>query len=106
MKKMHIFYINKQIIFIIKTNIKMKNNIPIGNRNPNLKLFKLLNDPIFWTKFEWICLSQYRVKRLRECRTKNIIPRNMLNKFVEEDYSFITWDNRPIREIILELLSE
>lgn len=78
----------------------------LGNRNPNLKLFKLLNDPIFWTKFEWVCLSQYRLKRFREYRTKFIIPKNMLNKFIEEDYKFISDDQRETREIILELLSE
>lgn len=73
----------------------------------NIKLFKLLNDEIFWIKLCNVSLSKYRINRLREYRTKYVTPNKiMLTNFIEEDYRFITWDTRDTRDIILDLLSE
>jgi hypothetical protein len=75
-------------------------------KNPNLKLFKLLNDNIFWVKFTNSCFSPKRIKTLREYRSKSIVPWNrILNNFVD-DYKYITGDVRDNRDIIIELMSE
>lgn len=74
-------------------------------KKENIKLFKLLNDEIFWNKFINICLSPTLVKTIREKRSKKLIPRrDTLNKFIE-DYKIITWDERENQIIKLELLS-
>lgn len=76
-------------------------------KNPNLKLFKLLNDEIFWFKFTNVCLSEKRVRLLREYRTKFFIPsRTVLIRFIEEDYKYITGDTRGNKDIIIELLTD
>lgn len=77
-------------------------------KNPNLKLFKLLNDEIFWHKLTNICLKPSRITTLRQYRSKNIIPsKKVLTNFINEDYKFIYKDdNRETRDIILDLLSE
>lgn len=74
-------------------------------KNNNIKLFKILNDNIFLIKFTSICYNDYLVRRLREYRSKKIIPiRKVLNNFVEE-YKIITWDDRDNKVIKLDLLS-
>jgi len=84
-----------------------KNKHEDNKRNPNLKLFKLLNNESFWFKLTSVSLNKYRVKQLREYRTKFIRPSiKVLTSFIEDDYKFITKDKRDTREIILDLLSE
>lgn len=73
----------------------------------NIKLFQLLNDQEFWFKFTNVSLSPYRIKILREYRTKYLVPsKKLLKWFIEDDYKYITKDDRETKEIILDLLSE
>lgn len=71
-----------------------------------IKLFILLNDEIFWAKYINIAINLSSLKRMREVRTKYIIPRkDTFLKFIE-DYKVVTWDSRKNKEIVLDLLSE
>ena len=75
-------------------------------KRENIKLFKLLNDEIFWVKFCAFCLSPYAMGRLREYRTKKNIPGKKLMKTFIETYKYIEKDDRNYNDIILDLLSE
>lgn len=73
----------------------------------NIKLFKILNDEVFWIKFRSVCLDVSRITTLRAIRSRYILPtKKTLESFIEQDYKYITWDNRSTSDIILDLLSE
>ncbi len=73
----------------------------------NIVFFKLLNDKEFWEKFKRVCLSQYRIDLFSNYKTTMRIPgRKTLESFIEQDYKFMTWDERSTRDIMLYLLSE
>ena len=74
-------------------------------KRKNLKFFKILNDEIFWIKYQKIS-NYYRITKLREYRTKLLIPApKFLDNFIN-DYKLIEKDNRENQEILLDLLSE
>lgn len=64
---------------------------------------RLITDNEFWNKYRLSTTGPYRLKRLREYRTKfDKFPKKaMLENFIDEDYRFITGDNRDTREIII-----
>lgn len=75
------------------------------NQRKNIYFFQLLNDELFWFRYQNICLKPYTLNRLRECRTKYQIPgKKVFNNFIE-DYKFLTNDTRSNIEIKKELLS-
>lgn len=74
-------------------------------KRKNLKFFKILNDEIFWIKYQKVS-NYYRITKLREYRTKLLIPApKFLDNFIN-DYKLIQKDNRENQEILLDLLSE
>lgn len=76
-------------------------------KRKNMKFFKLLHDEDFWERLNLVSLSSYRISRLREYRTKMLIPsKKFLSDFINEDYRLITKDERETREIILDFLSD
>lgn len=73
-------------------------------KRQKMKFFKLLNDGVFWIKLNNIS-NYYRLKKLREYRTKLLLPKtNFLKKFIIE-YKLIEKDERENTEILLDLLS-
>lgn len=71
----------------------------------NLKFFKILNDEIFWIKYQKVS-NYYRITKLREYRTKLLIPApKFLDNFIN-DFKLIEKDDRENQEILLDLLSE
>lgn len=69
-------------------------------------LQKLLYDEVFWEQYKHYTLAQWRLKRLREYRSKWKLPwKTIITNFIIEDYKPITKDPRPVNEIALELVS-
>lgn len=64
---------------------------------------RLITDEEFWNKYRLSTTGWYRLKRIREYRTKlDQFPKQaILKNFIDEDYRFITWDERDTREIIV-----
>ncbi len=71
----------------------------------NTKILQWLNNETNWRRFTGICLSSHVIKRLREYKSRGMLPwKTILYKFIQ-DYKLLENDTRDDREIAIDLLA-